>query len=646
MAANNHQESPKTYNIRVQPESDELEKFNYVYIGDEKGDKKGDEKDFPLLLQYFLNDDHFVKATDDSTKEKIKKDGHPIKLMLHSADEILSGQRKKDDGNLPFGQDNLVNTSSNTKTPKEPIIHISLSDIFVDTLFGVSPLPKDVPRYYMIMDNSVWNYLVPMCDTYYIHNLPEYSQLKSVPNKRFTPQDNFIQAVQSICRNYKKGLYYLMVAKEYADLNARIVGQDYLSGAHASGVSPFIFHSEGSIKQMIRREFRGDTKNGNPNQAGGKFCLGSPMERILNHKWRILLLDDKASTPMETDDNEPKTLKEQSNTQKPWNSKCNIIKELLKQQLALEDGQVVCRACDEEIANSPHPPKNAVIVIEYAQSLEVAKKALQHRQYDLLLLDYLLNEATGSINYGYQLLEDIYNDQELCRNKKSGENDCKYVYIRPDKHHRLYCMFISAYSSAVNDRLLSECLNQSEKYWYINIGACPTNTPMLFLYNLLKLMDKHLDDSGMPALTTEGILDLMSKIFCNNDKKVRLHSSEFYHEVLELQHHYRGILSAVSNYDKEQPYNTTGSVLMSDFIQNNANLGGLLEHMGQLVHLSAYGTIRQWAEMWEEYVFFRSQFDEQCSKDKRNLTSEDKEKIATLYHNIEEHISNLKNTFK
>ena len=39
----------------------------------------------------------------------------------------------------------------------------------------------------------------------------------------------------------------------------------------------------------------------------------------------------------------------------------------------------------------------------------------------------------------------------------------------------------------------------------------------------------------------------------------------------------------------------------------------MFEHLQHLVYLTAYGTIRQWTELWEEYVFIHKtliQYDE------------------------------------
>jgi hypothetical protein len=36
-------------------------------------------------------------------------------------------------------------------------------------------------------------------------------------------------------------------------------------------------------------------------------------------------------------------------------------------------------------------------------------------------------------------------------------------------------------------------------------------------------------------------------------------------------------------------------------------LGGLLEHVTHMVYLTAFGTVRQWPEIWEEYRFVAAQ---------------------------------------
>ena len=197
-------------------------------------------------------------------------------------------------------------------------------------------------------------------------------------------------------------------------------------------------------------------------------------------------------------------------------------------------------------------------------------------------------------------------------------------------------MFISAYTTAVYERLRAETLNLSEDYWHISLGACPTNTPQLFLYNLLKLMEKRLNDSGVPNLSAKGIGELMKKIYENGEggNAVRRKANKRYEEVLSLHYHYRKVMKDVAIPLSDSVFDTNGSVLMTEFAQKNQNLGGLLEHMANLVHITAFGTIRQWPEMWEEYLYFKALY-------KQMLDDMDTD-ASKLFSAIEEYILNLK----
>ena len=74
---------------------------------------------------------------------------------------------------------------------------------------------------------------------------------------------------------------------------------------------------------------------------------------------------------------------------------------------------------------------------------------------------------------------------------------------------------------------------------------------------------------------------------------------------------------------------------MTNFIQNRINPGGMLEHLTQLVHITAFGTIRQWPEMWEEYIYFKAQFEKQLD----DVSFDD---FNSLCQNIENYILELK----
>lgn len=563
---------------------------------------------------------------DDKWKEE-NQTGCKLWIVVHSVEDFLYSAQTNASGNIPFAQD-LLKTPSDYEGEILPVVHITTTNIFLPSMYTMAPLHRYVPRYHLIVDNSIWNYHVSIFEPNEITFPEDDPNTEFVKKELKSFQDSFLDALASIKNNYERHLYGLYVAREYADLNARLASQAYLTGAHAKWVSPFVFHSEFAVKLMIKNEFVGKDK---------------VIEKIINQKWRILLVDDKAMTKMgcvpslKPDDG---IMYHASTDYIPWNCKLAIIEKNLSHCFGWDKNnknKIEHHSCDDKKKTNG----DCCILIEYAQSLEEAEAAIQNKKYDIILLDYLLDQPNG-IHYGYELLDEIYKDQ--CKHK-DNEEILIYKTIKPHRNQRMYCMFISAYSSAVHDQLLAEGLNMSEKYWFISLGACPTNTPQLFLYNLLKLMDKRLEDSGILDLSSSAIYEVINNIYLpkEDDVKgdsVRKKANAFYQEVLSLQYHYRNILK-----DVEIPFgqnasifDTKGSVLMTDFIQKKINLGGMLEHLTQLVHLTAFGTIRQWSEMWEEYIYFKALFEKQIEVD----NEADEIDCKTLFSNVEKYILDLK----
>ena len=652
------QTSNKRYTLYISSVSDGVYTFD-INIGDAYEDN---------IMYLFLNNKHFRRDPQIT-----KKKSFAINIVIHSADDLLNGQPSKEDAVYDFAQEFLT-LKGDSKNQPCPIIHITLVDAYVDALFGNENLPLLIPRSFQIMDSSIWNYLVPMFDINFRNAYGEVTEIEKF-------QDVFYKAVDSIYENYKKHLYNLHVAKEYADLNARLITEAYLSGAHAKGVSPFIFHSENVIEKMIKDEFI-DNDN--------------VIEKIKGRKWRLLLVDDKACKEMEPKDI---FLQDKDKYGFPWNCKIRIICELLVKLFDLKDDNVRARKAGTEENLS-----DCIILIDYVEDVDSAKDALKRKEYDLILLDYLLDNH----EYGYQLLEDIYKQidkidplvddlrkryneikdyipekkqKEICEiwqdlNSREPKYKPLLNYIEEDKTlksiyignlelekkltdlfkglckykigpcDRYFFMFISAYSSAVHDRLLAEGLNPSEKYWYINLGACPTNTPQLFLYNLLKLMEKRLEDSHLNRLSIDGIMDDLNLIF-GEEGKERTNASEQYYKIQSYQYYFRSLLK---DYDitvgNENLFKTSQSVLITHFLNDHINMGGLLEHLAQLVHLTGFGTIRQWPEMWEEYLYIKVQLEALIDGDenKKEKDEKEKKKLEDLCHHIENYIKKLKSS--
>lgn len=545
--------------------------------------------------------------------DQYEDDKYYLWVVIYSLGHFWEGQRNAKGAEIPFSQDLLLADSikpQNTNEPSRkliPILHLIPTNIFLDSLYGSAPLSAFVPRYFQIMDSSIWNYFGFLFNVTYDYEEHGKVELNWGLLLR--------KAIKSICTNYEKQLYSLSVTKEYADLNARLVDESLLSGSHASGVSPFIFHSESVMKHLIEKEFVKDNHT---------------IERIRNQKWRILLVDDKAAAPMENDKNEKERFS--------WNCKLAIIKQLLEKRFGLQDRNNT--NLDIAIPYKHFIPtkrtnistnkaeEESPFIIEFAETEKEAEEALKLKKYDIVLLDYLLKDDSGN-HYGYELLENI---------SKHVKDDTYKFGKGPSG--KFYFLFISAYQSAIYERLLAEGLNQTEDYWQIAIGSCPTNTPQLFLYNLIKLMENRLEHTGIEKLFIKNICDLVNSIFNPQEGSVRKNANNKYQEVLSLQYHYRKMLQDVDIPEGNSVFDTKGSVLVTNFILKNVNLGGMLEHLNQLVRLTAFGTIRQWPEMWEEYIYFKGQFKAQNDIAGVEAVSDNAYKEMMIH--IEDYIKTLK----
>jgi hypothetical protein len=545
--------------------------------------KSDQEPFFKFLFRVLQRDaNHLSRWTPDNQIAE----GCKIRINIYTPNEIIN--QKNLNKAIPFGQGTLMGVNE-----KIPIIHLVLNDFLNNCPHTESEkLHRLIPRYFQIIDSSIWNHYVPMVkfdkssDSFYSF---------------------FSNAINEIYDNYTNGVYKIEVAGEFADINARILQQSYLTGHHGTGVAPFIFHSEGYIKNLIDDKLKSNRN----------------INRICERKWRFLLVDDKAESPMAPFDDMTRF----DEVKKEYLvTKFKIIKNRLES--TFNDYPNFMIFDNKEQVNDN---RNG-IMIESVCSIDEAKKALQNKEYDIILLDYLLDKGKGGgYEYGYDLLNEINNDKSKYEHYIIGPRDC------------FYFMFISAYPTAVQERLLAEGLNQHERYWNINVGACPTNTPQLFLYNLLKFMYRRMERLGIDKLSYEEILKLILEIFNPEDgNTVREMADEKYRDVLSLQYHYRRMLSDVDIPENGgNVFNNKKSVLVTDFIQQNDWLGGFLEHLSHLVYLVAFGTTQQWVEMWEEYLYIRphlAQIESPSEKEK------EEEGIKKEYVSkwIEDYISKLK----
>lgn len=579
----------KIYNLYIRKDKDNVLKFYY-------SSKEYEDIDFGRT---FLANSSLEKLPDLAGKPKKKGlfgiygkrvigDGvFSFRVIIYDKEYIGAYEGTKHEKH--FCQDCIRGyIDKNNKYHKRfaPIIHIIKGITRKDFDDGkCNEKRKWRQRFYRIMDSGIWNYFA-------------------------ADMADFNKAVDDIFSNWQKGYYNLSIAQEFAELNARLAKESYLyeqpddeseNSGHGVDVSPFLFHSESTI----RKKLESDKKS---------------KDNIFQYKWRFLLLDDKID-PAEN------IGVLQSTDRSSKITKTDIIKDRINSININNDDCceiILAKETDYNLDNY-NLNKNTKIAIVCVETVNEALELMKRYEFDVILLDYLLQKS-----YGYELLTEI---QIRCKNsegKDIGDNNDQII-IGPQE--KLFFMFISAFTTAVNERLTLETLSRDEKYWCIGEGACPTNTPELFKYRLLHLMKRRLEQTGISELSIKNILETVKRIYDTSELEKKQKRIESVRK--KAYETYRKILGFHYNYFILREKDKGLSALVDSFLEKQVHLGAMLEHLLQLVHLTALGTVRQWPEIWEEYQFVIRTINNDGDKECLKL-------IDSIMINIEEYIINLK----
>lgn len=468
------------------------------------------------------------------------QDGKDFYQQLYPGED--EGKRLSD--KFTFCQEQLFHKE---KDEYLPILHVSAWE-----MAGSRPDFVFFPRYSSVMDSSIWNY-------YWCTN--ENKEVKGRHLKWI---------IESIATNKQNGVYNLAIAREYADLNARLVHESYIASklnGHGMQISPFLFHSEWEMEERVKK-----------------------ME-LKDYHWRILLIDDYAWRSMNAH------ITPDGKSLVPKNSKMDV----LKRTISAMGFTVECvRKTEKEVTREGG---DAQIEIWGAESIKEAFQLLSDKEigeFDIILLDYLLGShsmedpfgeefrSKSPREYGYEFLKRL--------EEKGAHGNLFSQETKAGLAGKHYIMFISAFTTAVGERLRSEGLSRNTERWYIAEGACPTNTPSLFKYYLANIMERRISELGIDSLKEDTILNEATSIYCVPDKtdipKVRKRAYQSYRKILGFHYDY----FTLKEYQEK-------SLLVASFMKENPRLGAMLEHLLQLVHLTAFGTVLQWPEMWEEYQY-------------------------------------------
>lgn len=395
---------------------------------------------------------------------------------------------------------------------------------------------------------------------------------------------------ERICKLIKgyKNRYNLIICREYKEFACRKYRYSWIANVaddtdnedrgHADAIRPFVFHSEGAL-------CKGLTIEGFNNEL---FFLRKNIE---NYKWNILLVDDHALDGLE--------IIEGNNSVKSKFGKAQFIEEDIKYAFP-----------QLSISHSSDISEKQNIFFTCVDSVAAALSKLKEGyRYDLILLDYKMGEKQ-KYKYGTHLLSEIDKDM------KGGYRPCpagKYNFL-----------FVSGYPDAVHDSMNAEGMYSDTDKWFVRRGACPINTPYLFLYELLRLMEhrvkplmehvtmvqnnsKTQEDAEM--LKSPSAISFIKWLYSSDgERPIRNRCKNAFNAFLTLRSIYDKIKYDVFDENRKTKDGFVDSkekesrLIFNMFPDVNCYSNTFWEHMQHLVYLTAYGTNRQWPEMWEELL--------------------------------------------
>lgn len=572
------------------------------------------------IIKDLLNKEE-VKSLEEEIDEKSSKEkSHLVQIVFHE-EETFYGIKYES-----FGLEKLEYKADKNIIPIlhiSVIRHLNLQDKSKDA--GHDYRRGHIKRNQYVIDSSIWNYY--------------YSYEQFLLEKENSCDISLKKILDEISDNYDKGFYGLSAAIEYADFQSTLVKHGRLArvdGGHSDAVSPFLFHSETAMQSKIE-------------------VLEKRTPFFRKASWRFLLVDDHALNGM-TDKAACKI------------GKVDILKSVLCKckDIAPNDIQIIPF---NKITNKNESIENSKpITIHCVTTIEEARTALNLGwRYDLILLDYKLMKVSkldkkveGAEKddnciqeYGYHLLEQIKSDYDSHSKGNKRNELLNNKETLPGPNGVYYFMFISAYCTAVQERMRMEGFRTKTDYWFLDRGACPLNTPHLFLYSLKRMVDNRFE------MLTNHSSQLYKDIALQNCESVDVNLSHtlisFLSVIFEKDERKRCVLgfNAFLNlrrmYDsvKNDYYTGENSCKSSPLIKSlfpdiPYYSNSFWEHLQNLVYLTAFGTIRQWPEMWEDYIFIKGKLKKAEDKIWKELSEDEKKKNTKPSILIRDYILSLK----
>jgi hypothetical protein len=406
-------------------------------------------------------------------------------------------------------------------------------------------------------------------------------------------------------------LYNTINAQEIAEFKARQLKNSFVreieeNASHAQNVAPFVFHSQTEMKNkaIVPKE---------ANESELKKL--NDKEKKRNLQWRFLLVDDHATKQVVEKDKNYKNENDKPNII----PKCKVINSILSEHFNVkchryeyDKDKTKATECYKECCPKPSTDKDITIWFDCADKMEKAIHKLAKTKYDLILLDYLLDDTKEARNYAHDLLHRI---EQYCTTGVKGEDGNIDKWIKTNQigpNGKFQMFYISAFTNAVRERMLEQGLNYHSDYWHISHGACPTTTPYLFLFYLLRRMNAQIKGfselSQKEQLNITTLLDLLLEIYDNTNKNPREQAIDLFNPLLKQRFNYDNLKYDVCKGKKctdELPPENASLLVKSLFPDIPHYDNAFWEHTMNLIYLTAFGTIHQRDDMWKEFIFIK-----------------------------------------
>lgn len=481
--------------------------------------------------------------------------------------------------------DEITRNEKEMYKPYKPIITVGLEDIcYLENMPELKKLLNLHPCY-RFLDSSIWHRYVP---------LMPYENMNPEGNDGFI--NRFEEVLEDIKFYYEYGFYYSAVSYEFLEFQTRLLLNSYVAyigkGAHSKAIYPFMFHSETEMKNKTRHIIKEN--------------------RLIDEvEWNLLLVDDYAEESLTDIDNEYQRTK----------NKKDILEELIgrmikeKEQDDVEFDNIFKISLPSETTKKSNSKSNDII----SNTLE----ALKERMYDVILLDYLLEEKKssdysgkyGNRYYGDELLEKFIRFEE-----NPEKNDIRYIKGAMKNRGpmgRFWIFPISAFSDAMLNSIRERGISHFSDVWHLSSGADPINTPNLFVYKFFTFLKEMkaealFDEAEMKNFFKNNMIFSYSDDYNNREDRghkpvdseiARKWAGNILGRFLYKFGKHEGLTiekeSIRFNGNKENTKSFYESIYR--YINNKKQKEKeYYEHIKNLLLLLAYGSGMEWPEMWEE----------------------------------------------